>query len=265
MKHFEKGKTQIILFLVAYLIISVIVGLSALEYMKPKSIPYNAIIGGYAIFNIIVGILIYIYTNKRFSQAGQLETNLSFRSDEERKAMEEAERIKQEKLLAQQRMEEGKKLITQKIAEIADPLAEEVFTENYFDQLLINISKSLNIVQGVAYTINRMEGKYEIKSTYAYYTTDTSRKFEIGEGITGQVAKDQKILFLDAVPENYIHIVSGLGSSSSRNLIVIPIVHDDETISVLELASFEKPPFDLNEFYKQFNGKISAKISDLLK
>lgn len=265
MKQFEKGKAQIILFLIVYIIISAIVGLSAFEFLKPRSIPYSVIIGAYSIFNIIVGIFIYIYTHNRFSQAGALEQNYEYLTDEERKQKEEKEREKQEKEMALHRKEEEKRIINDKVAEIADPIADEVFTENYFDQLLINISKALNIAQGVAYTVNRMEGKYEIKSTYAYYTTDTSRKFEIGEGITGQVAKDQKILLLDTVPQDYIHIVSGLGTSSPKILIVIPVVHDDETIAILELASFEKPGIDLKEFFAQFNAKISAKIADLLK
>lgn len=265
MKHFEKGKTQIVLFLIVYLAISTVIGLSSMEYLKPQSISYSVIIGGYSIFNIIAASLIYIYTHRRFSQAGKLENNLDYLSEEERKAKEEKEREEQEKQMALRRKEENKKATIEIAASIADPLADEIFPDNYFDQLLINTAKSLNIVQGVAYTINRMEGKYEIRATYAYYTTDTNRKFELGEGITGQVAKDQKILMLDSVPRDYIHVTSGLGNSEQGNLIVIPIVHDDETIAVLELAAFEKPSLELNEFYSQLNTKISAKIADLLK
>ena len=186
-------------------------------------------------------------------------------SEEERKEEEEKKRRMIEKQQIQAKAEQERKAIAEKVSEIADPIADEIFPENYFDQLLINISKALSIVQGVAYTLNRAEGKYQIISTYAYYTTDTSRKFEIGEGITGQVAKDQRILLLNNVPDNYIRIVSGLGQSSPRNLIVIPIVYDDETVAVLELASFETPTLNLKEFFKDFNGKVSSKIADILK
>jgi hypothetical protein len=78
------------------------------------------------------------------------------------------------------------------------------------------------------------------------------------------VAKDKKILFIDEVPEGYIKIVSGLGSSSPRYMGVIPIIHNDETIALLEISTFEKPEVDLVEFQKQFNAKVSEKISTLI-
>jgi len=265
MKNFEKGKKQAILILIAYLLVSGAVAAFGIESLKPESMSYSSLIVAYVILNVIVAISVYIYTKNILQQANNSSNEYSLMTEQERKEEEEKKRIQIEKQQSQARAEQEKKIIGEKVAEIADPLDDEVFPENYFDQLLINLSKTLNLVQGVAYTLNRKEGKYEIKSTYAYYTTDTNRKFEIGEGITGQVAKDQQILLLDNVPQNYIRIVSGLGDSSPRNLIVIPVVFDDETISVLELASFEKPSMNLKEFYKAFNQKVGHKIADILK
>ncbi|MCQ2249943.1 MAG: GAF domain-containing protein [Bacteroidales bacterium] len=263
MKPVEKYKKQITLITIAYSVVAL--GILGFAYIKPNTISTAMVAAILAACTIITTITIYSIMKELFSRATSNSDDFSMMSEEERKEEEEKKRIQMEKIQSQARAEQEKKMIAEKVAEIASPLDEEVFPENYFDQLLINLSKTLNIVQGVAYTINRMEGKYEIKSTYAYYTTDTSRKFEIGEGITGQVAKDQKILMLDTIPENYIHIVSGLGNSSPKILIVIPVVYDDETISLLELASFEKPTMNMKEFFSQFNNKISAKVSDLLK
>ncbi|MCQ2252025.1 MAG: GAF domain-containing protein [Bacteroidales bacterium] len=265
MKHFEKGSRQIIIFLVIYIIISVFVGLSSFKYLQPKFINMNVLMGIYATFNIVVGILIYLYTRKHFEMAGSIENTYQFLSEEERKEKEQKEQEKMEKVMQERRKQEEEKKIAETVAAIAEPLADEIFSENYFNQLLINISKTINIVQGVAYILNRSNGKYEIKSTYAYYTTETNRTFELGEGIPGQVAKDQKVLQMDNVPEGYIQVVSGLGSSSPRNLIVIPIVSDEETIAILELASFEKPTVNIKEFYRQLNDKVSAKIAEILK
>ncbi len=265
MKQLDKGKTKISLFVVSYLILSISVCILSADSIRPAQLPQIAIICAYAVISIIIALVAWVYISTIITRKVSQTDNYDLMDEQERKEEEEKKRLQMEKMQSQARAEQEKKMIAEKVTEIAEPIEDEVFPENYFDQLLINLSKTLNIVQGVAYTINRMEGKYEIKSTYAYYTTDTSRKFELGEGITGQVAKDQKILLLDTIPENYIHIVSGLGNSSPNNLLVIPVVYDDETIALLELASFEKPTMNLKEFFAQFNNKISAKVSDLLK
>lgn len=265
MKTFERGRRQIIIFLIVYIAISIFVGMSSFKYLQPKFISMNLLMGIYAAFNIVVGISIYLYTRKHFEVAGNIENTYQFLSEQERKEQERKQQEKLESEMAKRKSEEEKKYITEKVSEIADSLENEVFPEKYFDQLLINISKTIKIVQGVAYVLNRETNKFGIKSTYAYYTTDTDRTFEIGEGIPGQVAKDQKILQLDNIPENYIQVVSGLGSSSPKNMLVIPIVNNDETIALLELASFEKTSLNIKEFYTQFNAKVASKVADLLK
>ena len=265
MKIFEKGRKQIVVFLVIYVIISIIVGLSAFKYLAPKFISPNTEIGLYALFSIAAAISTYIYTKRRFTQASDIEMSFDFLSEQERKEKMQKQKEKEEKELKKKRAEEIKMHITDKIEEIIEGLNEENNPEKYFDNLLINLSKAIMIVQGVAYVLNKETNKYSIISTYAYYTTDTSRTFELGEGIPGQVAKDQKLLFIDGVPEGYIKIVSGLGSSSPKYMGVIPFIHDGVTLAILEIATFEKPQIDFDEFHKQFNAKVSDKIASLVE
>src|SRR5438876_11543960 len=43
---------------------------------------------------------------------------------------------------------------------------------------------------------------------------------------------------MDNVPPDYIHIASGLGDSSPRSVLVLPLVFEGQVKGVLELASF---------------------------
>ena len=62
----------------------------------------------------------------------------------------------------------------------------------------------------------------------------------LGQGIIGQCALEKRKLVLDRVPDDYIHISSGLGKAVPRSVLVLPLIFEGQTKGVLELASFEK-------------------------
>lgn len=258
-------KRKAITILIIYIIVSIIFGLSAFKYLAPKFISANTIIGIFALVSIAMTAYALVTVRKiGLQQGGSISTAADYFADQDQKEKERKEQEKIDKELKRRREAEGKKAIAEKVEEMVADTEQITDPEKYFDQLLINLSKAIAIVQGVAYTLNRQTQTYSMVSTYAFYTTDTSRTFAIGEGIPGQVAKDKKLLFINDVPEGYIKIVSGLGTSSPKYMGVIPIIHGDETIALIEISTFEKPEVDLVEFQKQFNEKVSDKISTLI-
>jgi len=64
-------------------------------------------------------------------------------------------------------------------------------------------------------------------------------EYKFGESLIGRVAKDAQSLYIDKLPEGYIIIFSGLGSSSPAHLAIIPIMHNEEIKGVLEIALFK--------------------------
>ena len=110
--------------------------------------------------------------------------------------------------------------------------------EKYTEKLLQNIAKEMNIVQGLVFVLNDTDQKFHIAGQYAYYSETPPHSFLLGENISGQVAKNRELLNLKELPTGYITIISGLGKSAPQNLIIAPIVYDDNSIGILELASF---------------------------
>ena len=260
-----KEKRKAITILIIYIIVSIVFGLSAFKYLAPKFISANTIIGIFALVSIAMTAYALVTVRKiGLQQGGSRSTAADYFADQDQKEKERKEQEKIDKELKRRREAEIKKTIAEKVEEMTTDTEQITDPEKYFDQLLINLSKAIAIVQGVAYTLNRQTQTYSMVSTYAFYTTDTSRTFAIGEGIPGQVAKDKKLLFINDVPEGYIKIVSGLGTSSPKYMGVIPVIHGDETIALIEISTFEKPEVDLVEFQKQFNEKVSEKISTLI-
>ncbi|MEA3318019.1 MAG: hypothetical protein U9R54_08685, partial [Bacteroidota bacterium] len=74
---------------------------------------------------------------------------------------------------------------------------------------------------------------------YAYFGEKEPADFELGITLPGQVAKNKKLLNLTSVPKNYLTILSGLGTSSPNNIIIIPVIFENDTIGIIELASFK--------------------------
>ena len=111
--------------------------------------------------------------------------------------------------------------------------------EDYAERILRNISKHFEIVQGVFFLRNQKTKQFESISTFAYTSERKPTSFQLGEGITGQVAKNKTLMHLTSIPEGYLKIQSGLGKSSPTNLLIIPLLLNKETIGIIELASFQ--------------------------
>lgn len=59
-----------------------------------------------------------------------------------------------------------------------------------------------------------------------------------GEGLIGAVAMERKSYYTNKIPDGYLTITSGLGRSTPRFLLLVPMVLNEEVFGVLELASF---------------------------
>ncbi len=112
-------------------------------------------------------------------------------------------------------------------------------TEDYAERILRNMSKHFEIVQGVFFLKNQKTKQFESISTFAYTSELKPPSFKLGEGISGQVAKNKTLMHLTSIPEGYLKIQSGLGKSSPTNLLIIPLLLNKETIGIIELASFQ--------------------------
>jgi len=91
------------------------------------------------------------------------------------------------------------------------------------------------------------------------------KKFKTGESLPGQVAKNKTILNISNIPENYINIFSGLGKSSPKYMLFIPILYNNKTIGVIELASFKSFNKNTEQIFTELSGIMGEKINMLLK
>lgn len=133
--------------------------------------------------------------------------------------------------------------------------------KEFTEFILIKLAKEFSAVQGIVYVRDKDSKSFSSLATYALYgKTD---EFVEGSGINGQVATNKKLKVITNIPKDYITVISGLGNSSPSNLLVLPFVFNNKTIALVELASFEKFPKHIEQFYKHINNKVSKRINDL--
>ena len=103
----------------------------------------------------------------------------------------------------------------------------------------------LGVNVGAFYILNRLEHEtphFEMIGSFAM--SDISSKIAVpaDDGYLGVCYKEKKKLIINNLPKGYIQFKSGLGNTSLKNLILIPLLLDNELKGIIELASFEMLP-----------------------
>lgn len=135
----------------------------------------------------------------------------------------------------------------------------EIFSES----LLRSLSKEFEVVQGLYFSLDKSTGNFWKIADFAYYSEVPPREFAVGETISGQVAKNQKTMKITDIPDGYITVLSGLGSSSPSNLLIVPVLSEGETIGIIELAFFKEPGNKEMQFFEELaekSGLVAGKF-----
>lgn len=126
------------------------------------------------------------------------------------------------------------------------------------------ICKQLQAGQGAFYHVEVRSDKRlaVLKAGYALTLTEgNSVEYEAGEGLIGQAAVTGQTLYLDEIPEGYVKIISGLGSSSPRYVLIVPAKKQTEVVGIVEIASFTPITTEQRKFVEEAATLIAEKIS----
>lgn len=137
--------------------------------------------------------------------------------------------------------------------------------EEYCNKLFTTIAERFEIAQGIFYTIDlntENEKVLNFAGGYAYFHREDN-SLKIGEGLAGQVAKAQRIINIKNIPDGYIKIVSGLGESTPTNLLICPIISENTSIAILELASFKEFSKVEETHFATLSNKIKDQLIDI--
>lgn len=123
--------------------------------------------------------------------------------------------------------------------------------EDLANKCLSFLVKYLSAQQGSIFIIHGEEQHDKHLKLVACYAFDRKKhiekRIEIGQGVVGQIFLEAEACMLTDIPQNYVHITSGLGESTPGCLLIVPMKYNDEVRAVIEIASFrEYAPFEIS-------------------
>ncbi|OAN50553.1 MCP four helix bundle domain-containing protein [Magnetospirillum moscoviense] len=125
------------------------------------------------------------------------------------------------------------------VAEVSAALQQ---AEDFGELTQVAVSKmapTIGAGHGAFYVADR-DGRYNLRASYGYRERKhLSNGYMPGEGLVGQCVLERSTIMLTA-PKDYIRINSGLGEGPPACVVVLPVMHGDRVLGVLEMASFQQ-------------------------
>lgn len=81
-----------------------------------------------------------------------------------------------------------------------------------------------------------------------------------GEGLVGTCFLEKEPMYLTDLPDDYLNISSGLGNSKPGCLYLMPLVHDDQVLGIIEIASMRA----FKQYEMDFIQKIAENIASTI-
>jgi putative methionine-R-sulfoxide reductase with GAF domain len=130
------------------------------------------------------------------------------------------------------------------------------------DHVLTFLTGFLGAAVAVFYLYDDKNSSLEIISTHAVSTgKQLHERVALGEGLAGQAALEKKMICINPVPSNYLPIGSALGEADPLNIILFPILHNNQLVGVLELGSFKLFSQEEHDFMNQSLEGIAVAFS----
>ncbi|HLW51533.1 MAG TPA: HAMP domain-containing protein [Candidatus Angelobacter sp.] len=131
--------------------------------------------------------------------------------------------------------------------------------------LLSELVPLVNAHQGVIYQMQSDDpGAMMLLSTFADDSENGHPRYlKVGEGLVGQCASEKRRMLISDVPSHAIPIRSGLFRAVPKNIIVLPVLFEDQVKAVIELASLTTFTASHLAFLEQLTASIGIVLNSI--
>ena len=129
--------------------------------------------------------------------------------------------------------------IRSRVSEISQMLLQANTHKDFAQWLTSEVVPLCSAGLGLFYSFDDARQRLDLLGSYGLRLSNRSAdQYMPGEGLVGQCAVERKMIILDQVPADYLHIDSGSGEAVPSHVVILPVLYRETLIGVLELASF---------------------------
>lgn len=133
--------------------------------------------------------------------------------------------------------------------------------------IVSNLVKYVDATQGGIFLLEHDENNIPYFSQAAAFAYDrrrmVSNRIEWGSGLVGAAAYEKESIYLTDIPDSYVSITSGLGTTRPKCLLVIPLITDSEVMGVVEVASLNAIKDHERDLLEKIGSSIASTIQTL--
>lgn len=161
--------------------------------------------------------------------------------------------------------EQERQWVTKGLAEFSELIRnnQENVEKLAFEATLFLV-KYLKAQQGGLFLVSDDDGNKSIDliACYAFSRKKfVNKKIQPGEGLIGQAYFEGQTIYLKEIPVGYANITSGLGDSTPKTLLIVPMRYNDEVQALIEIASFQDyQPYEI-EFLEKVGEFVASAVS----
>ncbi len=112
--------------------------------------------------------------------------------------------------------------------------------KTFANQLLSKLSKHYEIGLGVCYFKTELSDNYAVQGVYGLKIEEVQNEIYELNGINGECISRKEAIIVNEIDEDYFNIESCSGLSKPKHIYLLPIVINDLTVGIIELATFKK-------------------------
>ena len=136
---------------------------------------------------------------------------------------------------------EEKSWLDSQLAEITTNFSMAETMESLADYFISKITPAVGAQYGIFYLLNKKGNVRYLEeiANYAFHSQEQQSIIQLGEGLVGQAAKENKSISLIDIPKGYIKIKSGSGEAEPKQVLIQPISYEGKVLAIVELSSLQ--------------------------
>jgi PAS domain S-box-containing protein len=232
---------------------------------------------------VFVGLVIYYYYRKRKKEKdvfeeiieqrdldidrnatfakkigeGQYDADLEIKDEND--VLGKSLLLMRDNILENNRKERERNWIAEGKDIISDILRMHNTLEDLAYDVIVQLIKYIDTIQGALYLYEEDENKLVNYATYAYNRKRyINQEFQIGEGLIGECAYEMDYIYRTEIPDNYASITSGiLGEKKPKSLLIVPLIAEEKLQGVIEFA-------DIKEEFPELTIKFLRELAEII-